>query len=152
MADIRSWAKAHAGPVLELNDAVKTSLMLFIARLRNGSPRHVPCQVADHVVHVYTDGSSEGDDHFVGGVILVQGALVSFFGCVVPDDLVRRWSLSMKHWIGPIEAYAVAVARKTWHQYLAGHRCIFYIDNIPAQDAFVRGTSANVHERDPSII
>ena len=57
----------------------------------------------------------------------------------------------MKHWIGPIEAYrayAVAVARKTWHQYLAGHRCIFYIDNIPAQDALVRGTSANVHVRE----
>ena len=57
--------------------------------------------------------------------------MVSFFGCVVPDDLVKRWSLSMKHWIGPIEAYAVAVSRKAWHQYLAGRRCIFYILTFP---------------------
>ena len=148
MADIRAWAKAHAGPVLDLSDAVRTSLGLFIARLHNGSPRHVPCQVADHVVHVFTDGSSEADDHFIGGVIMVQGTLVSFFGCVVPDDLVKKWASSMKPWIGPIEAYAVAVACKAWHQYLAGRRCIFYVDNIPAQDAYVRGTSSNVHVRE----
>ena len=36
MADIRAWAKAHAGPVLDLSDAVRTSLGLFIARLRSG--------------------------------------------------------------------------------------------------------------------
>ena len=148
MADIRAWAKAHAGPVLDLSDAVRTSFGLFIARLHNGSPRHVPCQVADHVVHVFTDGSSEADDHFIGGVIMVQGTLVSFFGCVVPDDLVKKWASSRKPWIGPIEAYAVAVARKAWHQYLAGRRCIFYVDNIPAQDAYVRGTSSNVHVRE----
>ena len=148
MADIRAWAKAHAGPVLELSDAVRTSLGLFIDRLRNGSTCHVPCQVADHVVHVFTDGSSEAEDHLIGGVIMVHGTLVSYFGCVVPDTLVSKWAGSMKHWIGPIEAYAVAVARKAWHQYLAGRMCIFCIDNIPAQDAYVRGTSANVHVRE----
>ena len=78
MADIRAWAKAHSGPVLDLSEAVRTSLRLFIARLHNGSPRHVPCQIADHVVHVFTDGSREADDHFIGGVIMVQGSFGFF--------------------------------------------------------------------------
>ena len=32
MADIRAWAKAHSGPVLDLSEAVRTSLRLFIAQ------------------------------------------------------------------------------------------------------------------------
>ena len=35
---------------------------------------------------------------------------------------------------------------------LASQRCIFYIDNIPAQDAFVRGTSSNPHVRDLALV
>ena len=104
--------------------------------------------MADHVVHVFTDGASEGDLHTVGGVLMLQGKLHSFFGCSVPGSLVMQWAESMQHWIGPIEAYAVALARRVWHQYIAGSRCIFYIDNIPAQDAYVRGTSLNRHVRE----
>ena len=88
MADIRSWAKACSGPELNLDELVKRSLDLFISRLRSGTPRHVPCHVADHVVHVFTDGASEGDQHTIGGVIMV-----SFFGSAVPDSLVKKYLL-----------------------------------------------------------
>ena len=148
MADIRSWAKAQMSSDMRLDDTVRRSLSLFIERLRGGVPRQVPCGVADHVVHVFTDGASEGDQHTIGGVIMLEGRLHSFFGCEVPMKLVHMWSKSMMHWIGPVEAYAVAVARKIWHQHIASRRCIFYIDNLPALDAYVRGTAANVHVRE----
>ena len=148
MADIRSWAKAHSSSEMRLDEIARRSLNLFIERLRGGAPRQVPCGVADHVVHVFTDGASEGERHTIGGVIVIEGRLHSFFGCEVPSGLVQLWSKSMMHWIGPVEAYAVAVARRIWHQHLASNRCIFYIDNVPAQDAYVRGTSTNIHVRE----
>ena len=104
--------------------------------------------MADHVVHVFTDGANEGELHSVGGVWMLQGRLHAFFGCSVPGSLVGQWAESMRQYTGPIEAYAVATARRVWHQYIAGSRCVFYIDNIPAQDAYVRGTSANQHVRE----
>ncbi|CAE7566848.1 unnamed protein product [Symbiodinium sp. CCMP2592] len=148
MAEVRSWAKAHSGPELKLDDCVRRSLERLLNRLRCGTPRHVPCSVADHVVHIYTDGASKGSSHTVGGVLMFQNQVHTYFGCSVPAVLVSRWAESMCHFIGPIEAYAVAVARKAWHQFIAGHRCIFYIDNVPAQDSFIKGTSANHHVRD----
>ncbi|CAE7555695.1 SLC24A2, partial [Symbiodinium sp. CCMP2592] len=148
MAEVRSWAKSLSGPELKLDECVRSSLERLLKRFRCGTPRHVPCSVADHVVHIYTDGASEGSSHTVGGVLMLQNQVHAYFGCSVPDVLVSRWADSMCHFIGPIEAYAVAVARKAWHQFIAGHRCIFYIDNVPAQDAFIKGTSVNHHVRD----
>lgn len=49
----------------------------------------------------------------------------------------------MKHLIGPVECYAVAVARLVWHQYLAQEPCLHFIDNVACQDAFIKGTSCS---------
>ena len=148
MADIRSWARGHCSDELVLDDAARDSLRLFIARLRACEPRQVPCGVASHVVHVFTDGTSEGEVHSIGGVLVVQGRLHSCFGSFVPDHLISKWSSSMRHIIGPIESYAVAVARRVWHQFIASQHALFFIDNVQAQDSYIKGTSANPHVRE----
>ena len=148
MADIRSWAKGHCSDELVLDDAARESLRLFIARLRACEPRQVPCGVASHVVHVFTDGASEGEVHSIGGVLVVQGRLHSCFGSLVPDHLISKWTSTMRHIIGPVESYAVAVARRVWHQFIASQRALFFIDNVQAQDSYIKGTSANPHVRE----
>ena len=148
MADIRSWAKGHCSDELVLDDAARDSLRLFIARLRACEPRQVPCGVASHVVHVFTDGASEGEVHSIGGVLVVQGRLHSCFGSFVPDHLISKWTSTMRHIIGPVESYAVAVARRVWHQFIASQRALFFIDNVQAQDSYIKGTSANPHVRE----
>ena len=104
--------------------------------------------VASHVVHVFTDGASEGDVHSIGGVLVVQGRLHSCFGSFVPGHLISKWSSSMRRIIGPVESYAVAVARRVWHQFIAAQRTLFFIDNVQAQDSYIKGTSANPHVRE----
>jgi hypothetical protein len=54
----------------------------------------------------------------------------------------------MEHIIGPVEAYAVAVARMVWHQFLVALPCFYFIDNNAAMDAFVRGNSRSSIFRD----
>ena len=148
MADIRSWARGHCSDELVLDDAARESLRLFIARLRACEPRQVPCGVASHVVHVFTDGASEGEVHSIGGVLVVPGRLHSCFGSLVPDHLISKWTSTMRHIIGPVESYAVAVARRVWHQFIASQRALFFIDNVQAQDSYIKGTSANPYVRE----
>ena len=37
------------------------------------------------------------------------------------------------------------LARSVWHQFLAGSRCIFFIDNFAVLDAFIKGYSQSPH-------
>ena len=76
------------------------------------------------------------------------GKLTNFFSCEVPSVLRVKWQQALQHIIGPVEAYAVVVARHVWHQYVAQRRVIFYIDNNVALDSFIRGTSNSVLVRD----
>ena len=58
------------------------------------------------------------------------------------------WLQTLEHTIGPVEAYAVAVARMVWHQFLVTLLCFYFIDNNAAMDAFVRGNSHSSIFRD----
>ena len=66
-----------------------------------------------------------------------------FFGANVPESLVNDWFAAMKHIIGPVETYALVVARSVWHQHLVNKRCIYFCDNYGAMDAFIKGSSGN---------
>ena len=94
---------------------------------------------------IFTDGASEGCVNTVGGVAYLSGRPPRFFSCAVPDSLVKEWCHSLDHMIGPVEAYAVVLARSVWHQFLAGSRCIFFIDNFAVLDAFIKGYSQSRH-------
>ena len=100
------------------------------------------------VWHVFTGGAAEGDSNTIGGVLHRKGEdKVRFFACKVPETLVREWAHDMKHVIGPVEAYAVLVARLVWHQFIAGAHAVFHVDNYGAMDAYIKGTSTNAQIR-----
>ena len=149
MAEVRRWAKAHDQPTLIFTDSAVEAYRVLIERLKAGSPRLVPCCMAECVWHVFTDGASEGDRNTVGSVLHRPGDLtVCYFACHVSRAIVAAWSRDLKHVMGPVEAYAVAVARLLWHQRLAGQHVVFHVDNYGAMDAFVKGSSTSKHVRD----
>ena len=86
-------------------------------RFPREKPREVPMLVDTPSVLVFTDGASEAECHTVGGVLVFpDGREPRFFGAYVPGALTHKWFSSMKHIIGPVEAYALLLARAVWHQ------------------------------------
>ena len=114
---------------------------LLAERFRREKPREVPMLVDSKSILVFTDGASEADCHTVE-VVFPDGTCPRFFGADVPGSLVNKWFSAMKHIIGPVETYALVVARSVWHQHLVGKRCIYFCDNSGAMDAFIKGTSS----------
>ena len=104
----------------------------------------IPCAPEGRVACIFTDGASEGCVNTVGGVAYLFGRPPRFFSCAVPDLLVKEWCQSLDYIIGPVEAYAVVLARSVWHQFLAGSRCIFCIDNFAVLDAFIKRYSQSL--------
>ena len=54
-----------------------------------------------------------------------HAASLMFFACRVPSGLVALWSKTLKHLIGPVEAYAALVARKVWHLHVVGRLALY---------------------------
>ena len=149
MKEIRNWSSSHSADVLRLDDVAKRSFRVLLDRFRASRPVRVPCSVAPEVMHVFTDGSSEGRNHFIGGILFSSlSGPTRFFACEVPATLAERWQSDMMHIIGPVETYAVAVARCVWEIALKGCRCVYYIDNYGALDAFIKGFSSNAYMSD----
>ena len=70
-----------------------------------------------------------------------------YFGGRLPDNLVEQWRRNKRHIIGLVELYAVVLARAIWKEFLHGQKIIYFIDNIPAMRALIRGTSSDVSWR-----
>ena len=103
---------------------------MLVERLRRERPRTIPGISLDSPILIFTDGASEGSTHTVGGVLVFPGSNnPRFFGCFVPPKLVGQWFGDVKHIIGPVEAYAILVARKLCWQCINFWRgtgvCIF---------------------------
>ena len=101
---------------------------------------------------VFTDGAceNEDDDNYVasaGGVIYLRNKKPMYFGGRLPDKLVEQWRRNKRHIIGLVELYAVVLARSVWKEFLHGQKIIYFIDNIPAMRALIRGTSSDVSWR-----
>ena len=85
---------------------------------------------------------------FSGGRPLFQTrATVFLWWQKLDPDLVDRWMTSKKHIIGLVELYAVVLARSTWSDRISGRKVIYFIDNIPAMRALIRGTSSDLDWR-----
>ena len=141
LSRIRGWMD-HKEVVVD--QTLIDELAMLVERLRRARPRTVPGISLEMPILIFTDGASEADVHTVGGVLIFPSSSTPrFFGCSVPDKLTTQWFGEMKHIIGPVEAYAVLVARKVWHQFVVGNRCIYFIDNFGAMDAFIKGSSTS---------
>ena len=147
LADLRAASMRRAAR-LDLGPKEVQAFQFLVDRLSFGSPRIVPCLVAPKPVLVFTDGASEPSGHTIGGIIYAPGITPKFFACEVPENLTLQWRQQLKHIIGPVEAYALLVARKTFHQYLSGQHCICFVDNDAVLMSFIRGTSSSGIFRD----
>ena len=82
------------------------------------------------------------DGATIGGVVIAPGMPVDVFGALVPEQLVSQWKAEGKvHLIGPIEMYAIVVARSLWKSVIGGRRVLLFVDNWPVLDTFVKGTA-----------
>ena len=140
LSRIRTWMSQQR--VLVTRELLE-EFRLLAERFRREKPREVPMLVDSKSILVFTDGASEADCHTVGGVLVFPDETCPrFFGADVPGSLVDKWFSAMKHIIGPVETYALVVARSVWH-HLVGKKCIYFCDNYGAMDAFIKGTSSN---------
>ena len=148
LSDLRAWSTGKSGMSLSIDDEAIGYYEILVRRLSTGAPRSIPCRTADDVRIVFTDGSSEGSDHLVGG-ILWSLALDAprFFACRVNPEMVAEWSADLAHVIGPVEMYAAVLARFVWHQFISGARVIYFVDNFAVLDSFIKGSSTSRHFR-----
>lgn len=148
LSELRAASMSHATR-FPLGPKEVRAFEFLVDRLSFGAPRVVPCLVAPKPVLIFTDGASETTGHTVGGVVYLPGDEQSrFFACEVPSALTRQWSQHLKHIIGPVEAYALSVARLVFHKYVSGKFCIFFVDNDAVLMSFIRGNSKSEIFRD----
>ena len=149
LADLRAWSSSRSSGDLVIDARAAKLYNILVDRLVAGAPRAVPCLPSSHKYVIFTDGSSEGDAHWIGGVFFSTAfSKPKFFASKVHPRAVSEWSRDMKHIIGPVELYAVIAARLHWHQFISGQCIVYYVDNYPVLDALIKGTSTAVTFRD----
>ena len=68
-----------------------------------------------------------------------------FFGKRLGDKLVQRWRSGGKDQvICQAELIAIPIALTTWSQILTGRDVLVFIDNDPAREGLIRGSSVSV--------
>ena len=145
LGNVRSWMNQRK---VLVDEQLEAELIMLGERVRHERPRLVPPLTKQQPILVFTDGASEESLHVVGGLIFFPGDdPPRFFGSKVPQGLIDGWFVDMKHIIGPVETYAVLGARALWHKRLVGTRCIDFIDNYGAMDAYMKGSSPSVYFR-----
>ena len=143
MADLRSVT--HDGsPVVKFDDQQLRALECLLERFSRPKGREVQFGVTLKPVVIFTDGAYEDGDEgaTIGGVVIAPGMPVEVFGALVPDQLISQWKSEGKvHLIGPIDMYAIVVARSLWKTIIGGRRALLFVDNWPVLDTFVKGTA-----------
>ena len=125
LGNVRAWMNQRE---VSVDGQLKAELMMLGEVVRHERPRLVPPLTRQQPILVFSDGASEDCFHVVGGLIFLPGDdPPRFFGSKAPMSLVDEWFMDMKHIIGPVETYAVLVARALWHKHLVGTRCIYCI-------------------------
>ena len=136
---------AKSGPMVLVDDALKSVLQSALHTLVTSGPRKVSSWTGRPPILMFTDGACEEDGASVThGAVLVDFYTHRFlyFGDDVPMIWVDRWSASgKKQMIGQAEIFPILVAKKTWHSDLAFRPVLWFVDNSSAQAALVRSFS-----------
>ena len=151
LADLRSLERINA-PTVQLGDDQKAIFLMLKRRLENDKPRTIFTCPSDGTTLVFTDGAYEPGLDGAPGVGSIGGVLFHWsscsgwscraFGCILPSDLISRWSKGGKrHLIGQVEMSAVVVARVLWKRFLDLKRVIFFVDHGGVLASAIRGTS-----------
>ena len=148
IAEIRRLERSSC-KMVSLDDEDVQIFALLKCRIES-PPRTILTSVQEKPLIVFTDGACETeDDVFVGSVWAVifdprNVADVKAFGVHVPEVLLNEWkSAGKRHLIGPVEMYAVILARSTWRAEVGGRRIIYFVDHCGVMNSYIKGSSAD---------
>ena len=131
---------------ITLSETDMTALSFLCERVLTAPPLSItPACLQSWVV--FTDGACEGpDDNKQGGVggVLVDplGRVVSFFGGVVPVDIMRCLLQKSKNPIYELEVLPVLVSVWLWKGRINLAQVCWYLDNEASRSAFIKGQGA----------
>ena len=95
-------------------------------------------------VVLLTDAAAEESGASLGAVLYdVSTGRFEYFGKRIAPDMVRRWQTGTRRQIiCQAELVAIPLSLETWSEALTNRDLIAFIDNDPARDALVKGTSS----------
>ena len=152
LADLRELG--HTSPArVPLEDSQLKAFRVLKDRLCSGRPKTFVADDMQRPVLIFTDGALEYDGDVpkatIGGVCLRPDGECEVFGAAVPDRVLKSWQEGGKiHVIGLVELYACVVSLLHWKPDVASRRVILFVDNWPALDVLVKGTSLQREWRD----
>ena len=151
LADLRELGHTSTSKVV-LDDTQVKAFGVLKERLCSGRPRLFLADAVEKPALLFTDGALEYDDGAplgtIGAVLLMPDGMVETFGVEVPDAVLDMWRRDGKtHVIGLIELYACVTAMLHWRKCFSMRRLIAFVDNWPALDVLVKGTSLQVEWR-----
>ena len=119
-------------------------------RLTSGIPRVLTSNADQKPFVFFTDGALEyeGSENetavaTIGVEAIDPSGRSCAAGCKVPQDVVKRLQGDGKtHVIGLIEMYACICAIYNFSDVLRGRKFILFVDNYPAQDCIIKGSSS----------
>ena len=145
LADLREVG--HTSPLrVELDETQLDAFRVLRDRLCSGRPKAFLADDVTKPALLFTDGALEYDGDkpvaTVGAVYLGVDGTVEVFGAHVPDVVLETWKEDGKtHVIGLVELYACVASLLHWKKKLRQRRIIMFVDNWPALDVLVKGTS-----------
>ena len=151
LADLRDMG--HTSPEkVSLNVTQVDAFKVLKSRFCSGKPRTFLADDVQKPALIFTDGALECDgEHAVatiGAFLVLPGGKTEVFGAEVPKAIVESWQNGGKtHVIGLVELYACVCALKHWSEFIPSRRVILFVDNWPALDVLVKGTSQQLSWR-----
>ena len=148
MADLRELERS-ASVAWKLDDTAISAFENLRWRLKQPVPRTLRVKDGEKPFVVFTDGACEFSDDgkyeaTAGGVLYSPDGTSECFGGRVDGGLVSSWRSNKDHIIGLVELYAVVLARSHWSSLVGGRKVIFFLDNIAAMRALIKGSSRDV--------
>ena len=145
LADLRELGNT-APTAVRLGDTQIKAFEILRERLCGGKPKSFIADDMKKPVLLFTDGALEydtGEPHAtIGAVCLFPDGSSEVFGSEVPSAVLDIWRQGGKsHVIGLVELYACVVALRHWKKRVSSRRVIMFVDNWPALDVLVKGTS-----------
>ena len=149
MADLCVHGTTSRVPV-NISGSEKLALELLDQRLTSGIPRVLTSNADQKPFVLFTDGALEYEGvenetavATIGVVAIDPSGRSCAAGCKVPQDVMRRLQGDGKtHVIGLIEMYACICAIYNFSDVLRGRKFILFVDNYPAQDCIIKGSSS----------
>lgn len=151
LADLRELG--HTSPALvRLDDTQVRAFDILKERLRAGKPKAFIADEIQKPALLFTDGALEYDGDelcpTIGAVCIFLDGSTEVFGSEVPKAVLDVWRKGGKtHVIGLVELYACVLSLVHWKTRFSSRRVIMFVDNWPALDVIVKGTSLQEDRR-----